>query len=812
MEVTRSIFVGPPAVGKSSLKHLLVDNTPKAVKTSTAVIDTPEVVTKRSDMEFSSEQYAVEGGTSAWQPVDSNIMKNSLHACITSKAYEANNQYPTKVEAKVAKVRQREALKPEQVQSDPFALLDHYPIEDGQCESFVEEQKDGCPHQKQDQSDIASLDKQYSRLLQEMGEEGVRIRLKDASFIHLLDTGGQPSFQDVLPLLLDVPCTYIQVFDASRSLYERLPITYRPNDHTELRLDGVENGRDMMLRSFCSMQTMSQKCSKQLASFQQKDSPPPQLRIFVVGTHKDELIKQGRLDEATKDIKSFFGTLRGKPYYNSIQWDSKGQQFFLINTMGGNARAYVNDLRERLSSEGYLKLDVPLMWFICQEVTRCTPKKFFRLQDLETFCQKHGFVDGENAASQFRALLQLLSLLGFYSFFDLKDVPDEDNFVCTDRGVFLKEVSTLLAVQFRVPMGAEMEAFKETGILVSTHECFKQLGICQKIDAQWFLKALQHLGIAAHLPSKDGLERYFIPAVLPQSAGSQNPSPSVAPLCLTYTTEEGAGSSWYSYMPQGVFCRLAVELIRQGWKIITKVSTRTLLLFRWMEFEIFLKESSGYISLIPQVVEEIPTLPELHTRCAHLHCIIRRCLSLSTEAILGSNFNMAELAVGFKCPCKEMDMPHLAVPSETRKSLVCLDTSRLQPYSNEQQIWFSSADGVDGVEVSISNYIDSLYQEYLCTLACTDSSCSSCGYLSCALRHFSLCPLQLVKDAETRIWVIGEKPPVPQPKPLPPKPPPSSPVPIDRDYALSQEVTGECGYSQHLQGTCSQNGWMVVLL
>ena len=620
---------------------------------------------------------------------------------------QEKNQYPIEVEAKEAKDGQREALKPEQDQSDPVAPLVQHPIEDGQHEGWSrKEQKDGCSHRKQDQSDIASLDKRYSRLLEEMGGEGARIRLKDASFIHLLDTGGQPSFQDVLPLLLDVPCTYIQVFDASRSLYERLPITYRPNDHTELCLDGVENGRDMMLRSFCSMQTMAQKCSKELASFLQEDSPSPQLRIFVVGTHKDELIKQGRLDEATKDVRTFLGTLKGKPYYNSIQWDSKGQQFFLINAMAGNERAYVNDLRERLSNVGSLKLDVPLMWFICQEVTRCTPKKFFRLQDLETFCRKHGFVDGENAASQFRALLRLLSLLGFYSFFDLEDVPDEDNFVCTDRGVFLKEVSTLLAVQFRVPMGAEMENFKETGILIFTQECLKQLGICQKMDARWFLKALQHLGIAAELPSKDGCQEYFIPAVLPQSLAVQDPVASVAPLCLTYTIKWGSAS--YSYLPQGVFCRLAVELIRQGWKIIAKESSRTMLLFRWMEFEIFLKESSGYVSLIPQVVEEISTLPELHTGCVHLCRTISDCLSLSTEAVLGSNFNAAELAVGFECPCKEVDMPHLTVPSETGKSLVCLETARLQPYNSKQHFWFS-ADGVDGVEVSISNYINSLY-------------------------------------------------------------------------------------------------------
>ena len=688
MQVTRSIFVGPSAVGKSSLKHLLVHNAPKAVKTSTAVMDTPEVVTKRSNMEFSCEQYAVEEGTSAWQPVNSDIMKNSLHACITSKAYEEKNQYPIEVKAE--------------------ALLHQYPIEGGQREAFVEEQKDSCHLPKQDQSDIASLDKQYSQLLQKMGKEGMRIRLKDASFIHLLDTGGQPSFQDVLPLLLDVPCTYIQVFNASRSLYERLPITYRPNDHTELRLDGAENGRDMILRSFSSMHTVARKCSKQLASFQHKGNPLPKLRIFVVGTHKDELIKLGRLDKATRDITTFLEALDGKPYFHSIEWDeSKGQPFFLIDaTADKDDKESVNHLRDRLSSEeSALELDVPVMWFICQEVTRCTPKKFFRLQDLEAFCRKHGFVDGENAASQFRALLQLLSLLGFYSFFNLKGVPDKDNFVCTDAGVFLKEVSKLLAVQFVPPTSGWMRDFKNTGILVATPQLYQGLGMSPAMDPKWFLEALQHLGIAAHLPCKDGPESFFIPAALPQSSENQNPTPSVAPLCLTYTTVEGAGSSRYSYMPQGVFCRLAVELIRQEWKIIAKESTRTLLLFRWMEFQVFLKESSGYIILIPQVVEEISTPSELHTRCVHLRHTISDCLSVSTEAVLGSNFNTAEWAVGFECPCKEVDMPHLAVPSVTGKALDCLETYRSQTYNNMQRIWFSS---VDGVEVSISNYIVSL--------------------------------------------------------------------------------------------------------
>ena len=685
MEVIRCVLVGPPASGKSTVKHFLVHNEPKAV--------------------ISSEQYAVQEGTSAWQPVSSDIMKNSLHDCIASEAYEKKNQYPVGVEAKEAEHVQREALIMKQAASDPFALLN----QQGQHECSAEK-RDGCSPTKQAQSDLASLDQQYSQVLEEMGGEGVRIKLKNASFIHLLDTGGQPSFQDVLPLLLDVPCTYIQVFDASRRLSERIPITYRPIEGKKVYLRDAECGRDMMLRSFSSMQTMAQKCSKEMGLFQQKNSSsPPQLRIFVVGTHKDELIAQGRLDEATKEITTFFETMKGKPYYTSIQWDEKNrQQCFLINALAVSERAYINDLRGCISSEGSLKLDVPVMWFICQEVTRCTPKKFFRIQDLEAFCRKHHFVDGENAASQFRALLQLLNLLGFYAFFDLEDVPDKDNFVCTDRGVFFKEVSTLLAVQFSAPNGAEVESFKETGILIFTQKCFKQLGVCQEMDAQWFLKALLHLGIAARVHSSNDVQEYFIPAALPQSWPMRDPDPvaSVAPLCLTYTIKGGT-TSLYTFMPQGVLCRLAIELIHKGWEICRREkNTRTLLLFRWKEFEIFLKESSGYISIIPQLVEDLETpraSTSLHAKCVDLRHIISDCLSISTKAVLGNNFENVtplQLAAGFECPCKKVDIPHLAVPSETGKSLDCLETCKSQKYSIEQHIWFSALPEVHGVAVS----------------------------------------------------------------------------------------------------------------
>ena len=100
VEVTPCVIVGVSATGKSSLKHLLVHHTPKAVKTSTAVIDTPAVVI------VSSEQYAVEEGTSAWQLVDSDVMGKSIQECVTAKAYD-EGQYPELPQSKAEQSDQK---------------------------------------------------------------------------------------------------------------------------------------------------------------------------------------------------------------------------------------------------------------------------------------------------------------------------------------------------------------------------------------------------------------------------------------------------------------------------------------------------------------------------------------------------------------------------------------------------------------------------------------------------------------------------------------------------------------------------------
>ena len=47
-----------------------------------------KVVTRQTDEDFNAEQYVVGKCTSAWQLVDSRIMRKALHTCIANQAYD----------------------------------------------------------------------------------------------------------------------------------------------------------------------------------------------------------------------------------------------------------------------------------------------------------------------------------------------------------------------------------------------------------------------------------------------------------------------------------------------------------------------------------------------------------------------------------------------------------------------------------------------------------------------------------------------------------------------------------------------------
>ena len=409
--------MGSPATGKSSLKHLLVHDESKVINASTPVLDTPAIVS------LSSEKFAAK--------------EASMIAC-------SGHEYHSVPRCGATLIREsRSLLKPRRSKIETSATNSkkgRNPVSHPHGQPVLPKQEEVLPLHP-------ALEQAHKALLDNLGT-GIKKQLpKTAQFVHLFDSGGQPPFQDALPLLLQIPCTYVLVFDASQDL-NRLSSVY----------------------------TLAKKCSSSIGKFQEKGGCLPQFPILFIGTFKDYLNREGRLQKAIATIKQHIKLLEKKPYYKRIARDSIGQPLFLINNRVyldkfGNVKeeqTCVGKLYQLLSDPAAtLKLQVPLGWFQFELVT-CQVETFFKVSELQQSALQLKSVSHEK---EFHDLLTLFHYLGFFS-----------DIVCTDNTVFLKEVSKLRAVQFlRLPKTQTVEAFKYKGILSLNEHLFDELDLSKEL-------------------------------------------------------------------------------------------------------------------------------------------------------------------------------------------------------------------------------------------------------------------------------------------------------------------------------------------
>ena len=687
LDVIRTIFIGPSANGKSTLKHLLVHDESVDITRSTPVLETPAIVS------LSSEQFAAKETSSSWKVVSDESMAACIRIACRGRDYQVVPLNPfTRLAQGARSIFKHRGNKKKSGNKSREA---QNPIARPLSQPMPPEQKE----EKEAVQPSLALEQAHTALLNNLGTGVEDQLLQTARFVHLLDSGGQPPFQDALPLLLQVPCTYVLVFDASQDLNKPLRITYRCEGAIEEEQTNSETGWEMLLRLLSSVHTLAQKCSRSMANFQEKGGHLPQIRILLVGTFKDRLIRKGRLQEAIEELNKRIKSLEKKPYYKHIARDSKGRPFFLINNRMyldtvGNAeeeQACLNDLRQLLSDPAAsLKLQVPLGWFQFELVTRRVKEKFFKVSELQKSALKLKCV---SHAKEFRSLLTLFHFLGFFTYFEQEGLSD---IVCTDNNVFLKEVSKLLAVQYlRAPKTQAVQAFKEKGILTLDEHLADELGLSKELDRPWLLHVLCHLGLTAcYAQSDPGLSKYFFPAALGSQGSPELAAGSVEPLLVAFAFKEDAFNATHD-MPRGLFCHLAVELAaNRGWTVIPEQSTRLAIKFQWQELDVIIEESVGFIRIVPIISAHVACdTVNLHDLCRMVMSTVEEAVQKSRQVVFGDRFtHKTDIDLGFHCPC-ESPSPHLAVPITIGGSLVCQMSRSRQRCLQTHQIWFSHPEG-----------------------------------------------------------------------------------------------------------------------
>ena len=703
IEVIRALFVGPSGAGKSSLRHLLVHGESKEMRTSTPVMETPDIV-------VFGEHYTMDEGSSIWKPVSESCLNQSVQHCAEERNYQERVQYPTAIGSSTksasAQPRADVVQDPQQRDSSQAQSTGNTLVQTIADNVFANTQ---IPQLQSDE--LGSLEIARLALLNSFQSQEKAIRLDKASFLHVIDSGGQLVFQDILPLLLAIPCTYIQVFDASKDFHEPIKTTYRPQEGVELPLSSslpLETQWEFIQHSLSSIQTMAHKFAcKDLEIFK---GTCPEPRIIIAGTFKDKVLASGKSEEIISNVKQRIKGLEGKPYFRHIQWpDSCG--FFLVDnhmtihskgTGEGVDLVYLNKFRKCISNKrGILKLDVPLMWFLLELVTRRIEKKFFKEDELKHFCLKNDYIDYRKADEQFLCLLKLLHVLGFYAYFKLDPqyLRGSANYVCTDATALYREVSKLLAVQYTPAPSGTTEEFKTTGIIHHPYDnLLSELGIITDVDPVWFLEVLHHVGIAARLtPSRDP-PSYFIPSCLPYGKAKVPYSSSVGPLCITFVFEQDSFTT-HCDLPRSVFCRLVVELADRKWKVILPESDRKSVKFSYLKARthVYLTEKPGHIQCQIVIDESaaLSSLPDplqkIHHHCSTIRARLEEDLHHITQQVFGEKFHeIAQIRPVLPCSCQP-DVRYTA-PVDISGVATCFHCGSFPKLPPSQKVWFSPPD------------------------------------------------------------------------------------------------------------------------
>ena len=334
VNISRAIFTGGSRVGKTSLKHYLLHNTAREDKTSTGVLEAPEVATItgeqaiRTGFEEEEERYQGEEGQGKEEEFD------------VIKCFAVGSSWKVLTDEKLGqliskiKMEEREVFPGGTLETPPAPLpqatSDDTTLPDDIAKTtevasktikLPTETSITPPPPSHDTTEALAVQDPLELLVQArdsfLQKHNISTEAefdeKQCTFIYLLDTGGQPSFQNVIPLLLDFPCNFLHVFKASERLTDPYINAYCQDGVTEVESANSRSTWELMKESITAAYTMSMKSKRQLEAFDMPNEP--QLRIFLVGTHLSLLPEDPEAERALLDHnKKVLEEMDDKPY------------------------------------------------------------------------------------------------------------------------------------------------------------------------------------------------------------------------------------------------------------------------------------------------------------------------------------------------------------------------------------------------------------------------------------------------------------------------------------------------------------------
>ena len=633
LHVSKAMTIGPPRAGKTALRHHLLELEPPEVSCSTPVMKTAETVSvcpsgsaaspgevghvppSGADprIEDSSESEDTSSSDESDDPIgqkvveksryenrtflvtknkwvlvnnDSGILSLLTHLRDTIAARSSTAQKPVDYE-----IGAEDNILPSTHETEAQDSVLHSSQETAAEDSLLPSTHEGMHREAAiqpsgDKSDsVASMSSQIYRELQ--NPELADVALSNAHLLQFLDCGGQLAYHDILPLFVNIPAIYLNVFNVTEELTE-CPIDElcSTEGNKMFAAKSALSLAEMVTRSVMTVRSLADRKVPLLPDVACKSKP----RVILVGTHLDKLDEKNADEKmkASNEILQKALQLKSHLLERAIVLNKKSQlMFFPVNNKlyvdkshqshehckCKHCRATKN-LKGRITKqamEDAVKVDVPVRWYLHQllELSQ-SEKPFYSYSELYERCRAEGSVTD---AGEFHAMVTYFHALGLLIHLCGADVGHTEESAClvfTNPSHLFENISKLYLVQFEEVAEGDKILLKHEGKL--TRDALRELGV--QLDPDHFMDLLVQLFIGAEIKSQEGGRILFVPSVLTSSPDDAAPSgvstgPQEESLGFAVTFENT------SFIPCGVFTGMSARLQNAPrWQIFTKSISR----------------------------------------------------------------------------------------------------------------------------------------------------------------------------------------------------------------------------------------------
>ena len=532
LTITRVNMLGAPGAGKTCAEHLLLNEDPPSDDVSTPIA-CPTVRATR---------VAVEDQTHQWKRVTNDDLLDALAADLTS----TNKAQEIPIEA-APKIRSTKST--DHAQSlDPD--ISHVPPSSDQplYDAIIKEAPAIPPNYHSE----AVVQKILSTLPK-------RIRLSD-HWLYVIDSGGQPAYQELLPLFTRAASLNIITLDLSKSFKEKFTLEYRIG------------GECFPCHSKSTQLAILQSAVSTGATFKPLNishvtRKPMHSMHLVLGTHYDEL------QDPTHELGKYEETLKSsmpslQPYLrNCIIRKPDESIIFPVNTISKSEerKEYSQMICQAIYFKGSgasLTIKIPIRWFAFE--LALPNKSIIPIKEALSIGERYSMNEEET-----KQALRYFHDVGLKLYY-----PEVTGVVFIDPQPILEILSQLLALTYvddinclelilKEPLPQIVTDYLKEGFF--NENIFCHLKSAAKVFSTFqfespdLVKLLLHLHIITKVVDNH-MGRYFIPYALPSYDELVTPKmedTDAKPLLIVWKGQQ------ILPVPQGIFPLTIIHLLNQ---------------------------------------------------------------------------------------------------------------------------------------------------------------------------------------------------------------------------------------------------------